>query len=129
MRLTAVTPMLTVSDIDRTIQFYKDVLGFKCVNRVEGWAALRNGEVEVMVRLPLECETITQPAFTGSLYFKLDNVDELWEKTKDKTAVVYPIENFFYGMREFAIRDNNGYMLQFGQPINDPSQIPQNHED
>jgi len=28
--------------------------------------------------------------------------------------VVYPIESFDYGMREFAIRDNNGYILQFG---------------
>jgi hypothetical protein len=26
----------------------------------------------------------------------------------------YTIENFEYGMREFAIYDNNGYMLQFG---------------
>jgi hypothetical protein len=27
-------------------------------------------------------------------------------------------------MREFAIRDNNGYILQFGQEITDPEQIP-----
>ena len=36
---------------------------------------------------------------------------------KDKAEVVYPIEDFDYGMREFAIRDNNGYLLQFGQEI------------
>ena len=29
----------------------------------------------------------------------------------------YPIEDFHYGMREFAIFDNNGYLLQFGQPL------------
>ena len=43
---------------------------------------------------------------------------------QDKARVVYPIENFFYGMREFAIRDNNGYILQFGQEISDPADIP-----
>jgi len=32
-------------------------------------------------------------------------------------AVVYPLEDCAYGMREFAIRDNNGYILQFGQEI------------
>jgi hypothetical protein len=36
---------------------------------------------------------------------------------KDKTKVCYPIETFGYGMREFAIFDNNGYLLQFGQPV------------
>ena len=38
-------------------------------------------------------------------------------KVKEKVKVVYPIENFEWEMREFAIYDNNGYMLQFGQDI------------
>ncbi len=29
----------------------------------------------------------------------------------------YPIENFEYQMREFAIRDVHGYIIQFGQEI------------
>jgi len=36
-------------------------------------------------------------------------------RLKDKVRVCYPLENFEYGMREFAIYDNNGYLLQFGQ--------------
>jgi hypothetical protein len=32
-------------------------------------------------------------------------------------AIFYPVEDFSYGLREFAIRDNNGYILQFGQEI------------
>ena len=36
---------------------------------------------------------------------------------KDHAQVCYPIEDFHYGMREFAIFDNNGYLLQFGQPV------------
>lgn len=31
--------------------------------------------------------------------------------------VCYAIENFGYGMREFGVYDNNGYLLQFGQPL------------
>ncbi|MFN5228579.1 MAG: hypothetical protein ACK5Q3_18600 [Planctomycetota bacterium] len=27
------------------------------------------------------------------------------------------LEDFDYGMREFAIYDNNGYLLQFGQSL------------
>ena len=39
----------------------------------------------------------------------------MWWKLKDKARVCYGIEIFEYGMREFAIYDNNGYLLQFGQ--------------
>jgi len=47
-------------------------------------------------------------------------VDSLWEQIREKAAVVYPIEDFDYGMREFAIRDSNGYVLQFGHEIKSP---------
>ena len=43
------------------------------------------------------------------------DVDALWERLKDVVRVCYPIEDFEYGMREFGIYDNNGYLLQFGQ--------------
>jgi len=36
---------------------------------------------------------------------------------KTTSLIFYPIENFDYGMREFAIRDNNGYILQFGKEM------------
>lgn len=124
MTLKSLTPMLNVPDMEEAVRFYRDVLGFACVNRFEGWAALARDGVEVMICLPNAHEPPSKATFTGSLYFRCDNVDTLWEAFRDKATVVYPIENFFYGMREFAIRDNNGYMLQFGQIIDDPSQIP-----
>ena len=52
-----------------------------------------------------------------TLYIKTDHVDELWDRLKDKARLCYPLEDFDYGMREFAIYDNNGYVLQFGQPV------------
>ena len=54
---------------------------------------------------------------TGSLYFNTDDVDALWDRLKDRCEVVYPIDDFEYGMREFAVRDNSGYLLQFGKQI------------
>ena len=129
MKLTNVTPILEVVSIDDTIRFYNDVLGFTCVNRIGSWAALRHGDTELMISLPNAHVPFDGPHFTGSLYFRLDDVDGLWEQLKGKSTVVYPIENFYYGMRQFAIRDNNGYCLTFGSPIQDPSQIPAQDED
>ena len=124
MKLESLHPMLAVNNIDDTVRFYRDVLGFECVNQMDGWAALCKDSVEVMISPPNAHEPFEKPALTGSIYFNTSDVDALWEQIKDKAKIVYPIENFFYGMREFAIRDNNGYILQFGQEISDPAQIP-----
>jgi uncharacterized glyoxalase superfamily protein PhnB len=124
MKLEHVRPMLAVKSIDETLLFYRNLLGFECVSRTEGWAALRKDDVEFMISLPNAHEPFEKCVLTGSIYFNTSDVDELWESLREKASVVYPVESFFYGMREFAIRDNNGYILQFGQEIKDPAQIP-----
>ena len=120
MPLKGPVPILYVADMDESIRFYCDVLGFSCANRIDGWATLQPGPAEIMLSLPNEHVPFEVPAFTGSFYFQAENVDSLWEQLREKTTVVYPIENFEYGMREFAIRDINGYILQFGQEIDSP---------
>jgi hypothetical protein len=57
--------------------------------------------------------------FTGSFYFNTDAAEALWYELKDKARVCYGIEDLFNGMREFAIFDNNGFLLQFGQPMSE----------
>ena len=115
MKLNGLIPMLRVLRVDETIAFYRDLLGFNCVNQMEGWARLEKDGLEIMFATPNEHEPFDKPQFTGSLYFRIDDVDTLWKKLKDKTSIVYPIDNVDHGMREFAVRDNNGYCLQFGK--------------
>ena len=124
MKLERVSPVMAVTNIEETLAFYRDLLGFECISRTEGWAALRKDDVEIMFTLPNTHEPFEKCVFTGSIYFNTSDVDAQWSALKDKARIVYPIENFYYGMREFAIRDNNGYILQFGQEISDPAQIP-----
>lgn len=117
MKLTALRPMIETAEFDETIDFYTSVLSFICGERNDewGWASLHRDEVEIMVSRPNDHTPFERPSFTGTFYFNTDAVDVLWERLKDSPAVFYGIENFEYGMREFAIKDNNGYILQFGQ--------------
>ena len=117
MRLESLRPMLYTAQLQETVDFYTQILGFTCVERNDdwGWAAMQKDEVEIMFSKPNEHTPFVKPTFTGSFYIRTDNVDEFWNELKDKTKICYPIETFEWGMREFAIYDNNGYIIQFGQ--------------
>jgi catechol 2,3-dioxygenase-like lactoylglutathione lyase family enzyme len=117
-KLNAITPMFWTKEVKETVAFYTEVLGFECGVFEEGWAVLLRDEIEIMLSYPNAHLPFEGPHFTGSFYINASNVDELWESWKDKCDICYGIENFEYGMREFAIYDNNGYILQFGQPVN-----------
>ena len=111
--------MLYTEHLKESVEFYQTVLGFDCdgMNEEMGWASVKRDNVSIMFALPNAHIPFDQPAFTGSLYLKTDKVDAWWQLLKDKVKVCYPIADFEYGMREFAIYDNNGYLLQFGQDI------------
>jgi uncharacterized glyoxalase superfamily protein PhnB len=120
MKLNKLTPMLYTSDLQGTIDFYVKTLGFKCkaFDKELGWSLLQLDNVEIMLSLPNNHIPFDKSIFTGSFYFNTEGVNELWTQLKDKASVAYPLEDYEYGMREFAIQDNNGYLLQFGQEIN-----------
>ena len=119
VRFQSLQPMLRTKDLNATLKFWTGTLGFTCdgVSEEDGWALVRRDLVSVMVAAPNAHVPFEAPAFTGSLYFNVEDVEALWADLKGRARIAYPMEDFFYGMREFAIYDNNGYMLQFGAPI------------
>ena len=118
MAYNYLTPMLEVENMDETITFYETILDFTCIERVGNeWALVQKDEVAIMFTDRFYEKEHPKTYMTGSLYVYADDVDVLWQILKDKVKVYYPIENFENGMREFAIYDNNGYRLQFGQEL------------
>ena len=129
MKLQHLAPILWTKDLEKTISFYVNILGFTCRSNFPNFASLQRDNVEIMIVLPTEepedCkdpnekqEFFPKPILTGSIYITIDNVDELWTKIKDNVNVLTPLENREYFMRDFSITDNNGYELVFGQNIN-----------
>lgn len=119
MKYLNLRPISWTIQLKETIEFYRDVLGFTVheQNEAWGWASLQKDNIAIMFAKPTEHMPFTHPMFTGSFYIETDQVDVLWNNLKDKVTVVYPLENFDWGMREFAIKDNNGYIIQFGQEL------------
>jgi hypothetical protein len=119
MKFAKLRPVIYSKQVKYTVEYYIEILGFTCNGYTEdwSWASLSRDEVEVMVSYPNAHSPFEGPQFTGSLYITIDNVDELWNQLKEITIICYELETFNYGMREFAIYDNNGYLIQFGQPV------------
>ena len=119
MKFQPIVPMIWTKELHETVDFYCDILGFTCGNYNEdwGWAAIHKDDCEIMIAKPNEHTPFERPYFSGTFYIKTDDVDALWNQIKDKVKIAYDIENFDWNMREFAIYDNNSYMIQFGQDL------------
>lgn len=119
MNFKRLAPILYTEHLTETIKFYTEVLGFKCAEFNEDcqWASLHKNEIEIMLSKPNAHILFDKIGFTGSFYFEIENAEEFWNILKNSVEIVYPLETFEGGMTEFAIKDNNGYILQFGSKI------------
>lgn len=119
MAFKRLTPMLWTEKLNESITFYTEILGFTCGERNNDWqwASLYKDDVDLMLAHPNEHTNYKEIAFSGSFYFEVDDVETLWQQLKSAAEVVYELETFPWEMKEFAIRDNNGYILQFGERI------------
>lgn len=117
MKFKSLQPILWTENLDETIGFYLHILGFSLNERNNDWqwASLQKDGIQIMISKPNQHEKSNGIGFSGSFYFNVENVDEVWENLKMKANICYEIETFEWGMREFAIYDNNGYILQFAQ--------------
>jgi len=112
--------MLWTENLRESITFYTKTLTFTCVefNEEWQWACLQKDETEIMLACPNAHNHYGKIGFSGSFYFETNDVEALWEQVKDAAEVVYAPEVFEWNMKEFAIKDNNGYLLQFGERLN-----------
>lgn len=124
--LNKLTPNLIVSDIDRSLAFYRDVLGFAVQMTVPEAApfvfvALTSGPIEVFLNAQ-EIAVAEYPAFKGrpiggtlTLFIEVDGIQDAYDRIQSKVTVVMPLENKWYGMTEFAFLDPDGYVITYAQ--------------
>jgi uncharacterized glyoxalase superfamily protein PhnB len=119
VKLTGLVPMLETRDLRATIDYYTGVLGFVLdatwPAEAPTWCRLVAGDVALMFMVPDPEAPASPPTITGQLYCYPPDVDALWEAIRGKAKVVSPLADWDHGMREFQIRDCNGYVLRFGQ--------------
>jgi catechol 2,3-dioxygenase-like lactoylglutathione lyase family enzyme len=123
-RLTGVTPRLPVADLARTVAFYTRVLGFQISvlwpDDQPTFAILDRDAVSLGFFTP-DAHRGQVTIGTADLYLGTEDVLALHAAIKDVAKVEWGPEVYFYGRREFAVRDPDGYLLIFTEPTDEPA--------
>ncbi len=124
--LKKLTPNLIVSDVLRSLEFYRDVLGFTVAVTVPEaepfvFAIVQSGPVEIFLNAP-EPAIAEYPAFkdrpiggTLTLFVEVANIALAHATLQDKVKIVMPLEHKWYGSTEFAFEDPDGYLITFAE--------------
>ena len=127
MKLEQLRPMLAVTDLKRTMEFYRTRLGFK----VEGtfgdpepvWCQLARDGVSIMFNAPpRECVERDVPRKSKDyqiFYFNVSDVAGLHGVLRRSGLEVSDLRVMPYQMKEFDLRDPDGYWLMFAQETNE----------
>jgi catechol 2,3-dioxygenase-like lactoylglutathione lyase family enzyme len=124
--LKKLTPNLVVSDVARSLTFYRDVLGFQVTATVPDalpfvFASVQSGPVEIFLNAP-EPAIAEYSAFKGrpiggtlTLFIEVADIARVYASLEARVKVVMPIQKKWYGVTEFAFEDPDGYIITFAE--------------
>ena len=116
-------PYFPVPDVDQAVTHYERVFGFAreyVVGTPAEFAMVsRDGHCIMLRRVSTDISPNERQGGTWDAFFWVRDVHALHDELKSCGAVVVygPIVQKAYNMEEFAVRDRDGYVLGFGQPI------------
>lgn len=132
MYFNKIIPELSVTDLDKSMKFYK-ILGFKVEyeRKEDKFVFVSLGEIQFMLQelssdgkwdiAPLE-----KPYGRGiNFQLEVDNVEQIYNSLKDNNyEITFEIEENWYrqddkllGNKEFLVQDPDGYLLRFSEDL------------
>jgi uncharacterized glyoxalase superfamily protein PhnB len=116
-------PYFPVPDVEQAVVHYERVFGFArdyMAGSPPEFAMVSRDGLCIMLRRVAERITPNeQQGGTWDAFFWVRDVRALHDELKGRGAIVVygPLVQQAYNMEEFAVRDRDGYVLGFGQPI------------
>lgn len=134
MKWNQILPELDVFDLEESLQFYINLIGFNIAydRKEDKFAFLQLENVQIMIQ---EIDNDNNKWETGKLEYPLGvginfqidvtNIDEIYSRLKKSKYKIfaemeenwYRKDNILMGCREFLVQDPNGYLLRFSQDL------------
>jgi len=132
MKFNKMIPELSVSNLEKSLAFYK-ALGFKIeYERPENkFVFLSMGEIQFMIQEisdddKWDVAPLSYPFGNGiNFQLEVDNVEDIYNSLKDNNyKIAFEIEENWYrqdnkllGNKEFLVQDPDGYLLRFSEDL------------
>jgi lactoylglutathione lyase len=116
--------MVNVSDMRRSIAFYRDALGLSLKSESPGWSEFQTGETTLALHLaappPAAGPTPKGPAAgTCSIGFSVEDVDRIYAELESRGVrfLMPPTDQRDEGIRLVAAIDPDGLVISFASPL------------
>lgn len=129
MKYTKLTPNLVVHDVQAAIHFYTTVLGFQQSITVPDaapyvFASVTAGNVEIFFNdqkaVAADYPPLAQDPLGGTmtLFLECEGIEEVLRAVeKSGACIVMQLKTQFYGMREFAFMDPQGWTVTMAERV------------
>lgn len=129
MKYTKLTPNLVVHDVQSAIHFYTTVLGFQQSITVPDappyvFASVTAGNIEIFFNdqkaVAADYPPLAQEPLGGTmtLFLECEGIEEVLRAVEESGArIVMPLKTQFYGMREFAFVDPQGWTVTMAERV------------
>jgi len=128
MQIKKLTPNLVVRNVEASLKFYREILGLEKAISVPDqspyvFASVSNGSVEVFfndqktvaAEYPKLADAI---GASMTLYMEVDDLQAVLDRVQKVGAKIsMPVTEQFYGMKEFAFEDGDGYTITIAQKM------------
>ena len=116
--VTLITPLVMTHDLESSLRFFTNTLGFECNFKMENYAFINRKRCAIrLLEIDKSCEICEQ-----MIYLDCDDVDALYAELKLRLddlpdgRVRAPF-NQPYQQREFHVKDPDNCLLFFGMDI------------
>lgn len=129
MKYQKLTPNLVVNNVEAILNFYQTVLGFERGMTVPEQApyvfgSVTSSSVEIFFNdkkmVGEDYPPLVERPIGGTLtlFLEVEGIEEVLSRVqKSEAKVVMPLKTQFYGMREFAFEDPEGWIVTIAERL------------
>ena len=122
MSLQTIWPLIWVTDMERSLAFYRNGLGFQMVASWEGpygiaWCRLTRGPVSLMLQVAEGEVPPPVEGQTAELFILCHDAHTLHKELRARGVPATEPERMVYDMLQFRVTDPDGYPIWFENPV------------